>query len=308
MQQTEYISLSEKIKDVWQGILDFDYTVILENILYSSFQIILIIILTWILMKGRTVLIRRIFKITKIDERKEETLASLLLSLTRYVILIISGIIILGELGIQTGPILASAGILGLAVGFGAQNFVKDIIAGFFILFEDWMRVGDFIKIGEISGTVEELGLRSTVVREWSGKQVHLLNSSISQLVNYNRDLMRPIVSINIPYEYPSAEVKKIIDEACDKINEAYSDKFFKDPHGNIIEPVQLYGITDVENNALGAKYTIIGLVKDDEYWLMAREIRRILLEHLRINNIHVAYPKRIYINEPNMLQETEKQ
>lgn len=299
----EYISLTDKIKDTWQGFISFDFTVILENILYSSFHIVLTIFLTWLLMRGRTVLIRRIFRITKIDNKKQETLTSLLLSLTKYIIIIIAGIIILGELGIQTGPILASAGILGLAVGFGAQNFVKDLISGFFILFEDWMRVGDFVKIGEISGTVEEIGLRSTIIREWSGKQVHLLNSSIEQLVNYNRELMRPIISVTISYEYPHAEVKKIIEEACDEINETYSDKLLKDLQGNIIEPVHLYGITDVENNALGVKYAVVGLVKDNEYWVMSNEIRRILLEHLRVNNIQIAYPKRVYANEPSMLQ-----
>ncbi|MGD9677465.1 MAG: mechanosensitive ion channel family protein [Vulcanibacillus sp.] len=292
------LTFKDKIMDVWYSFLNFDYSIVLESILYSSFQIILTILLTWILLKGRVNVIHKIFRLTKIHKRKEETLISLLLSLTRYIILIIAAIIVLGEVGIETGPILASAGILGLAIGFGAQNFVKDIISGFFILFEDWMRIGDYVTIGNVSGTVEETGLRSTIIREWSGKQVHLLNSSITQLVNYNRDSMRPIVSFNIPYEYPTDIIKKLIDEACDKVNELHFDRLLKDSFGNIVEPIQLYGITDVENNALGAKYTIVGLVIDDEYFFMSKEIRRITLEHLRVNDIQVAYPKRIYSND----------
>lgn len=290
-------------QSLWQTIKDIDYTSILLTIANVSFQIIVIILITWVLMKGRKIVINRIFKITKMDEKKENTLSSLLMSITRYVILIIAGIMILTELGIDMAPILASAGILGVAIGFGAQNLVKDIISGFFILFEDWFNVGDYVSIDGISGTVEELGLRTTIIREWSGKQVFLLNSSISKMVNYNREKMRPIINFNIPYEYPTDQVKGVIEEACDKINSMYEEYLLKDTYGNIIEPVQLYGITDVDNNALGAKYTIIGLVKDEAYFLMCKEIRKYILEYLRNSQIQVAYPKRIYSNQIDQLQ-----
>lgn len=293
-------------EEVWQNIKDIDYTAHFLSIANISFQIVVIILLTWLLMKGRKVVINRIFIITKMDEKKEDTLSSILMSLTRYVILIIAALLILSEFGIEMGPILASAGILGVAIGFGAQNLVKDVISGFFILFEDWVNVGDYVSVDGVSGTVEELGLRTTIIREWSGKQVFLLNSSITKLVNYNREKMRPIIDFNIPYEYPTDQVKEIIDEACSNFNSIYEEYLLKDTYGNAIEPVQLYGITDVDNNALGAKYTIIGLVKDEAYFLMCKEIRKYILEYLRENDIQVAYPKRIYSIEQKQLNEKD--
>lgn len=293
-------------EEVWQNIKDIDYTAHFLSIANISFQIVVIILLTWLLMKGRKVVINRIFIITKMDEKKEDTLSSILMSLTRYVILIIAALLILSEFGIEMGPILASAGILGVAIGFGAQNLVKDVISGFFILFEDWVNVGDYVSVDGVSGTVEELGLRTTIIREWSGKQVFLLNSSITKLVNYNREKMRPIIDFNIPYEYPTDQVKEIIDEACSNFNSIYEEYLLKDTYGNAIESVQLYGITDVDNNALGAKYTIIGLVKDEAYFLMCKEIRKYILEYLRENDIQVAYPKRIYSIEQKQLNEKD--
>lgn len=279
----------------------------LDLMLYNFLQIIIILFLTWLIMKWRVKAIARIFKLTKMDIKKKQTLSSLLLSLTKYVIIVISALLILYRLNIDITPILASAGIVGLALGLGAQNLIKDTIAGFFIMFEDWMHVGDYVKIGDISGTVEEIGLRSTIIREFAGTQVHLLNSSITQLTNYNRDKMRPIISFNIPYEYPTEQVAKVIELACTKFNVDFKEHLLVDETGKAVEPIQLYGITDVENNALGAKYTIVGLVKDESYWLMAKEIRRIMLDVFLENNIQISYPKRIYTNEPSV-DEIKKQ
>lgn len=294
----------EYINDFFNKYWNGDYPE-LELFLTNGFQILLILLLTWFVMRWRLKVIKRSLRITKLEGKREDTLASLLLSLSKYVIIGIAALMILQRLGVKTTPILASAGVVGLAVGFGAQNLIKDFISGFFIMFEDWMNVGDYVQIGEVKGTVEQIGLRSTIIREWSGKQVHLLNSSITKLVNYNREQMRPIVSFNIPYEYPSDEVANVIEKACKQINTIHADHLLKDQLGKVIEPIQLYGITDVENNALGAKYAIVGLVKDDSYWLMAKEIRKITLEFLNENGIHVAYPRRIYANDPNYEEES---
>lgn len=105
-------------------------------------------------VKDYSKVIHRIFEITRMDEKKEATLASLLLSLTRYAISIIAFLMILRAFELDIGPILAAAGILGLAVGFGAQNLVKDVIYGFFIIFEDQMHVGDYVSINNINGSV----------------------------------------------------------------------------------------------------------------------------------------------------------
>lgn len=302
---TLFEKLFAQVNESFHSFLDQDFNQIFENLLVNSIKILFVILLTWILMKLRSTLANRVFRLTRMDRKKQETLSSLLLSFSKYVILIVSFIIILGYLGVQTAPILASAGILGLAIGFGAQNFVKDLIAGFFMLFEDWMRVGDFVQVGEITGTVEEIGLRSTVIREWSGKQVHLLNSSIEKLTNFNRERMRPIVNFVVSYEFPTAEVERVIKLACAEINEKHEDKLLRNDFGNIVEPVYLYGITDIENNTYGVRYTIVGLFEDQHYWLMGREIRRIVIEHFRREGIQIASPKRIYTMETTNTEST---
>lgn len=246
-------------------------------------------------VKDYSKVIHRIFEVTRMDEKKEATLASLLLSLTRYAISIIAFLMILRAFELDIGPILAAAGILGLAVGFGAQNLVKDVIYGFFIIFEDQMHVGDYVSINNINGSVEEVGLRMTVIREWSGKRCYLANSEIKQVDNYNREQMRPIVHFTIPYEYSPEKMKPLIDEVCDMMNETHKEHLLVDDKGLPTEKIQLYGITDVENNALGAKYTIICLCQDTGYWTMGNDIRRIFLEQFKQRGIPIAYPRRIY-------------
>lgn len=302
-QDTLFNKFFAKVTEGFNSLMDKDLGVAFENIIGVTIKIIIVIILTWILMKARGRLSKRIFSATKMDIQKQNTLSSIFLSFSKYIILIISGLIILEYLGVKTAPILASAGVLGVAIGFGAQNLVKDIISGFFILFEDWMQVGDYVQIGEISGTIEEIGLRSTVIREFSGKQVHLLNSSIRELVNFNRELMRPIVNFIISYEYQVAEVEKVIQLACDEINTKHEDKLLNNQNGEIVEPIHLYGVTDVDNETYGLKYTIVGLVHDQYYWMMGIEIRKIIIEYFRNNDIEIASPKRIYTAEATLFQ-----
>ncbi len=287
-----------KVTEVFNNLIDINYSLAFETIAVVLLKIIIVIIITWLLMKARGKFSRRIFHATRMDLQKQQTLSSIFLSFSKYIILIVAGIIILGYLGVETAPILASAGILGVALGFGAQNLVKDIISGFFILFEDWMHIGDFVQIGEITGTVEEIGLRSTVIREWSGKQVHLLNSSIDKSINFNRELMRPIINFTISYEYSVEEVKKVIKLACDEINEKHESKLLRNQNGLIVEPIHLYGVTDISNETYGLKYTVVGLVQDQYYWSMGIEIRTIMIEHFRKNDIQIATPKRVYTPE----------
>jgi small-conductance mechanosensitive channel len=279
----------------WNGFLDVG-TMTLEALF--------IMLMAWVALRLRAKVIHRIFEITRMDEKKEATLATLLLSLTRYVIYILTFLMILRAFQVDIGPILAAAGILGLAIGFGAQNLVKDVLYGFFIIFEDQMHVGDFVSVNNINGTVEEVGLRMTVIREWSGKRCYLANSEIKQVNNYNRDKMRPVVNFTIPYEYSPEEIKPIMDEVCDMMNETYKEHLLLDDQGLPLEKIQLYGITDVENNALGAKYTIICLCEDTSYWEMGKEIRHVFLEQFKQKGIPIAYPRRIYgDSHPHVVQ-----
>jgi len=148
-----------------------------------------------------------------IDENKRKTLASLLKSIVRYVTYFMVAMNVLEVLGINTTSLLTAAGVGGLAIGFGAQNLVKDVISGFFLIFENQYNVGDYVEIAGVSGVVDEIGLRTTKVRDFGG-QIHIIpNGEIKLVTNYSRGMMRALVNINISYEEDLNEVFSALEE-----------------------------------------------------------------------------------------------
>jgi len=258
--------------------------------------VLLIVLMTWLALRIRKAVIVRVFRLTRLDAKQRETLQALLLSLTRYALVIIATLTALSHLGINIGPIIAGAGVVGLAVGFGAQTLVKDLISGFFILFEDQFSVGDYVSInnGQISGTVVSVGLRATKIRTWAQHVVVIQNSEIRVSENYNREKMRAIVNVTVPYETDPADVEAAVNRMSERLLKEMPHLFLRDASGNVIEPPQLYGITDVENQALGAKYTIVSLVSDQHYWTACKEIRKSILRELQTLGVQISYPRRI--------------
>ncbi|MFS0724803.1 mechanosensitive ion channel family protein [Paenibacillus sp. 1P07SE] len=277
--------------------LNWDFWVDAGQFLASRSIVILIIIaLTWVALKLRRAVILRVFRLAKLPPKQRDTLESLLLSFSRYVLFIIAILMVLSNLSIQVGPIIASAGVLGLAIGFGAQTLVKDFITGFFIIFEDQFSVGDYVSInnGEINGTVVDVGLRATKIRTWAQHVVVIQNSAIYLSQNFNRERMRAIVNVTVPYEADHAEIEKAVRAVSEQMVGEMPHIFMLDDKGKVIEPPMLYGITDVENNALGAKYAVTCLVKDDHYWTACNVMRKLLLDELRHHGVNIAYPRRI--------------
>ncbi len=135
--------------------------------------------------------------------QRVKTLILLGESVVRYGVIIAAGITVLGQLGFNLAPVLAGAGIVGLAVGFGAQNFVRDVISGFFIIMEGQYAVGDQVKINGVFGRVERLGLRITVVRQPDGELRYFPNGSISSAENFTEDYISYVVTIPVPREEP---------------------------------------------------------------------------------------------------------
>src|SRR5262249_34361279 len=141
--------------------------------------------------------------------QRTETLRSVVRSVSKAILILVVILQIGSELGFSLAPLLASAGIAGLAVGFGAQSLVKDVISGFFILFEDQFGVGDVVKIGEFSGVVERMTLRATVLRNLEG-QVHVVpNGNIQNVTVMTKEWARAVLDVTVRYE---EELKKIFD------------------------------------------------------------------------------------------------
>ncbi|MCL2677811.1 MAG: mechanosensitive ion channel family protein, partial [Clostridiales bacterium] len=166
----------------------------------SIIKIVVVLIITYVLIK----IFSKIFNKSmqrhiKRGNARISTLMALLRSAVVYIIAFIGGMVILQTVGVSVAPILASAGIVSIAVGFGAQSLIKDIISGFFILFENCYAVGDYIQVGSISGFCEELGLRTTKLRDWGGELHVIPNGQVAQLTNFSRGNLNTNVDIPVP-------------------------------------------------------------------------------------------------------------
>jgi len=214
----------ENATNFWQNIFGADFW---TTIGAGALQIVLILLLAVITVNvvkkvvDRTLKKRQKGRI-KISERRMNTVTRLIKNVVSYVVYFIAIVMILGVFGVQLGPIIAGAGVLGLAIGFGAQNLVRDIISGFFIIFEDQFSVGDYIAVAGIEGTVEEIGLRTSKILSWTGEMNIIPNGAITQVTNYSLENGLAVVDVNIPYESDVEKAEGIISELAQKLPEKY--------------------------------------------------------------------------------------
>lgn len=188
------------------------------DITSTIIKIILVLVLSKVIIKIANNMLRKVFLMRaniplRTNERREATLLKLLENVTSYVIYFISAMMILEYCGIPVKGLLAGAGILGLAVGFGAQSLVKDIISGFFVIFEDQFSVGDYIKINTFEGEVLEIGLRTTKLKSKTGELHVIPNGSIIQVTNYSILNSVSIVDIIIPNNNQAGLAEKLIQQ-----------------------------------------------------------------------------------------------
>lgn len=271
----------------------------MEFLNHPIVKIIIVGLIVLIVTRIINQLVHNFFKKTDfIEERKEKTIESLIRSLTRYVATIGFLLYVLSQFVEDFGRILAGAGIAGIVIGFGAQSLIRDILAGIFLIYEKQLHQGDFVTINNtFNGTVEEIGLRSLKLREWSGKVLTISNGEIKQIQNYNINRMRVIERAVISFRENPEHVWSVLEEACKKLNEDLAEKLKRDDVGNIIEPFQIYGITSLNAGFRGYEYTITGLVDDRFYWDASKETRKIIAQTLYDHQIQMA-EERLYMNK----------
>lgn len=170
----------------------------------------------------------------RINPRRSATMVRLVGNIIKYVIHFMMILMILGELGIPLAPVLAGAGVLGLAVGFGAQSLVKDVITGFFIIFEDQFAVGDEVKIGVFQGTVQEIGLRVTRIRGWTGEEHIIPNGSITQVTNFSLHSALMVMDIAIGTQVDVDQAIRVIRETAEDVCAS---------HENAVKPPAVLGM-----------------------------------------------------------------
>jgi moderate conductance mechanosensitive channel len=199
-----------------------------------------------------------------------ETLRKVLTSALTVFIYVLCGTAILGELGVNVAALLAGVGILGLAVSFGAQSLVKDVITGFFILLEDQYGIGDVVRVNGsqgMSGAVESLNLRVTVLRDLEGTAHILPNSEIKTVSVLSKDWARVVGDVDVPHEYPLEDALKLVTGIATALHEdpAWGDKF--------LEPPELLGTQAL--TPTGATVRVLMKVLPKEQWGVAREFKR---------------------------------
>lgn len=212
--------------------------------------------------------------------RKVNTIKVLLKSVTRYTLYFILIIAILDIVGFNTSGLITAAGIGGIAIGFGAQSLVKDIITGLFILLEDQFSVGDYIEVGEFSGIVQSLGVRITTIKDFSGDFHIIPNGNIITVTNKNKNIMRALITVKIGYDEDIDKVIKILDGVTNKI---------KNEHRFFIEGPEVLGITDLGEHYVELR--LAGKTIPMKQWEAERIMRKETMDALKKNNIKLAHP-----------------
>ncbi len=230
------------------------------------------------------------------------TLKALIKSVFRYFIFFIFVIMVLWELNIDYTPILASAGILGLAVGFGAQSLISDILSGFFLIIEGQLSVGDYITAGSYSGVVEEVGLRTTRLRDFSGEQHIIPNGRIEVVTNHNTGNMRAMVDVDVAYEEDLGRVEQVLMEAAEEFSQAFSQV----KQGPIV-----LGVVALADS--GITIRVVAYTEPMEQWSIERKLRKAIKDRFDQENIEIPYPRRVIyqrheLDSPNHEGELKKE
>ncbi|MFB1081278.1 mechanosensitive ion channel family protein [Jeotgalibacillus sp. JSM ZJ347] len=218
---------------------------------------------------------------------RARTLESLTKNVVGYALLFILIVTILQLINIDVTALIAGAGIIGLAIGFGAQGLVSDVVTGFFILLEKQIDVGDYITTGEFSGICEEVGLRQTKIRGFDGTLHFVPNREITSMSNHSRGNMRAMIDIGISYDDDIDKAIKVLQDACDEV--AASNSAIID--GPNVVGVQSLGSSDVV-------IRVIGQTANMEQWAVERQLRKAMKEALDRNGIEIPFPHQVYVQK----------
>lgn len=201
------------------------------------------------------------------EKRREDTLIRIFIWSTRIILVIVAFMMILEEIGVSIGPMLAGAGIVGLAVGFGGQYLIRDIITGFFIILENQYRIGDVVKVDTTGGVVEDISLRVTTLRDLDGTVHHVPHGEIKRVSNLSKNFSRINLNIGVSYINELEKVIRVVNQAGQELSEDPQWKEF------IIKPPQFLRVEDFSDTAMVIK--ILGETQPLRQWEITGELRK---------------------------------
>ncbi len=260
-----------------------------EWLIGNGLVIVIIIAITFVTLKAATLLASRLVAFLSRDKedhesrKRADTLSSVIRWVLRTAILLVATVMLLGQVGVQIGPIIAAAGVVGLAVGFGAQNLVQDVISGFFLLLEDQVRVGDVVVLGDKGGLVEKITLRMTILRDFNGSVHYVRNGKIDVVTNMTKEYSHYVFDIGVAYRENTDEVSAVI---ADVGKELQNDPDFKD---DILAPLEIVGVDKFADSAVVIKARF--KTKPIKQWRVGREFNRRMKKKFDELNIEIPFP-----------------
>jgi len=255
----------------------------------TGLRIVVIVIAAWILIGvlQRAIRAFRIRIASRLDDReavkRAETLGRVFRYIVAVVVSLIAGMLVLGELGISVAPILGAAGVVGLAVGFGAQSLVKDYFTGFFILLENQIREGDVVKLGDHAGLVEVVTLRYVQLRDYDGNVHFVPNGQITTVVNLSRGFAQAVMDIGVAYRENTDAVMEVMRETGRAMRE---DPAFAP---RILDDLEIAGVERWDDSAvvIRCRFKCVAL----EQWTVRREYLRRLKHAFDAAGIEIPFP-----------------
>ncbi|MGI9610931.1 MAG: mechanosensitive ion channel family protein [Acidimicrobiia bacterium] len=223
--------------------------------------------------------------------RRYETLGTVLKSVAGIVIYTVAAFMALAEFNVNLGPLIASAGIVGIAFGFGAQSLVKDFLSGIFMLIEEQFGVGDIVDVGEAAGVVEAVSLRTTEIRDVHGTLWHVPNGEIRRVANKSQQWARAVMDIEVAYDTDVTHAMTVIKEVADTV--------WRDAPANatILEEPEMWGVENFGSDAIAIRMAV--KVEPGEQWATKREIRRRLKDAFDEARIEIPFPQRtVWLHE----------
>jgi small conductance mechanosensitive channel len=269
-----------------------------EFIVEKPLRILLTVLVAWIVIRVAAKAMRR-FSVTLTRrapsrmlgaraEQRSKTITDALVSLLKVVVWTVAALIILDVIGVNLAPLLAGAGIVGIAVGFGSQSLVRDVISGMFILVEDQFGVGDVVQLGDAIGTVEDMNLRVTRLRGGDGTVYFVPNGEIKKVGNSSMEWSRALLDVVVSADAdPDAVTAAITDEAA-----AYADD--PDARGLLLDRPEVWGVLTMTPEAMTIR--VVVRTAPRQQWLVARELRLRLLARLRRDGVAGSAGKAVAI------------
>lgn len=265
-----------------------DLELFLKDRLGSIIGSIAAIVVALAIMKISRIALFRVGQKPGPMQKRKKTIAKVTMSMIKYVSGILAIIAVLAMWGVNVIPALAGLGVAGLVIGLGAQKFINDLIAGFFIIFEHHFDVGDIVDVGGFKGEVTEIGLKTTRIRNWRGEVNIIANGSISNLINYSRNPSVAVVDFSIAYSEDIERTKAILLQELPKLRKEMEE---------IIEEPQIVGVIALGPSSVDLR--VIAKTMTEKHYGVERLMRQRIKEILITNQIEIPFPQ-LVVHEAN--------